>query len=65
MVFAQRKNFANRSRTDKVIAMVRLAPFLNHGVRANKNNHGAVKKLLFRFNAKQFTKKQCQLKKRF
>jgi len=28
----QWKNFANRSRIDKVIAMVRVAPFLTHGV---------------------------------
>jgi len=28
----QWKNFANRSRIDKVIAMFRVAPFLTHGV---------------------------------
>jgi len=28
----QWKNFGNRSRIDKVIAMVRVAPFLTHGV---------------------------------
>ena len=33
VLFAAVKNFANRSRIDKVIAMVRVAPFfLNHGV---------------------------------
>jgi len=30
--FAAVKNFANPPRIDKVIAMVRLSPFLTHGV---------------------------------
>ena len=32
VLFVTGKNFANPSRTDKVIAMVRVAPFLTHGV---------------------------------
>jgi len=32
----QRKKFANTPRNDKVIAMVRVAPFLIHGVVLNK-----------------------------
>ena len=32
LLFAAVNHFANRSRIDKVIAMVRVAPFLTHGV---------------------------------
>ena len=35
MLFAAVKEFCNRSRTDKVTAIVRVAPFfLNHGVQS-------------------------------
>jgi len=39
----QLKNFANRSRIDKVIAMVRVAPFLTHGVQVEYTYSNAYK----------------------
>jgi len=39
VLFAAAKEFCKRSRIDKVIAMVRVAPFLTHGVFASAKSY--------------------------